>query len=139
MYLVEGMDYKGTHIPSNEELKQRLSPEQYQVCKCSATEAPFSGKYWDCNSEGTYECVCCRLPLFDAESKFESGSGWPSFWTTVNSDAVIHKKDITHEMVRTEIACKRCGAHLGHVFEDGPPPTGLRYCVNSASLNLIHS
>ena len=131
------MDLKGNDRPNDEELKKRLSTEQYQVCKCSATEAPFSGKYWDCKSAGTYACVCCETPLFDAESKFASGSGWPSFWTAVNSEAVTHKEDITHEMVRTEIVCSQCGSHLGHVFEDGPPPTGLRYCVNSASLNLL--
>lgn len=131
------MDLKGNDRPNDEELKKRLSTEQYQVCKCSATEAPFSGKYWDCKSAGTYACVCCETPLFDAESKFDSGSGWPSFWTAVNSEAVTHKEDITHEMVRTEIVCSQCGSHLGHVFEDGPPPTGLRYCVNSASLNLL--
>ena len=131
------MDLKGNDPANDEELKKRLSPEQYQVCKCSATEAPFSGKYWDCKSAGIYTCICCRAPLFDAESKFDSGSGWPSFWTAVNSEAVAQKVDITHEMVRTEIVCNQCGSHLGHVFEDGPPPTGLRYCVNSASLNLI--
>ena len=136
-FLVGCMDFKGNDRPNDEELKKRLSSEQYQVCKCSATEAPFSGKYWDCKSAGTYACVCCETPLFDAESKFDSGSGWPSFWTTVNSEAVAQKEDITHEMVRTEIVCKQCGSHLGHVFEDGPPPTGLRYCVNSASLNLV--
>jgi len=118
------------------EWQQQLSPEQYYVARKAGTEPPFSGKYWKSKEQGTYNCVCCGAPLFSSETKFESGTGWPSFWQPVESGAVEEKSDRTHGMVRTEVRCARCDAHLGHVFPDGPNPTGLRYCMNSASLDL---
>lgn len=120
----------------DEDLKKRLTPEQYQVTQCSATEPPFTGKYWNCHDKGTYVCVVCGEPLFSSDTKFDSGTGWPSFFKPVSEQAVGEKSDESHGMRRVEIVCKKCGAHLGHVFDDGPRPTGLRYCVNSASLSL---
>jgi peptide-methionine (R)-S-oxide reductase len=122
--------------PADDELKKRLTPEQYQVTQCSMTERPFTGEYWDCKKDGMYACVVCGEPLFSSETKFDSGTGWPSFWKPASESAVGEKKDASHGMARVEIVCKKCGAHLGHVFDDGPRPTGLRYCVNSASLKL---
>lgn len=120
----------------DEDLRKRLTPEQYQVTQCSATEPPFTGKYWNCHDKGTYVCVVCGEPLFSSDTKFDSGTGWPSFFKPVSEQAVGEKSDESHGMRRVEIVCKKCGAHLGHVFDDGPRPTGLRYCVNSASLSL---
>lgn len=121
---------------SDDQWRAELTPEQYQVCRCGGTEAPFSGKYWDTKTEGTYHCAACDAPLFSSETKYESGSGWPSFWDAISKDAVTEKVDTSHGMVRTEILCAECESHLGHVFPDGPQPTGLRYCTNSASLDL---
>lgn len=129
------MSSDNREVPTDEELRAKLTPEQYQVCQCSATERPFTGKYWDCKTEGIYKCVCCGEDLFLSETKFDSGSGWPSFYEAIEN-AVGEKEDASHGMVRVEIVCNQCGSHLGHVFPDGPPPTGLRYCVNSASLDL---
>jgi peptide-methionine (R)-S-oxide reductase len=123
-------------VKSDEEWRSELSPESYEVARMCSTEPPFSGKYWDLHDKGMYACVCCGEPLFDSETKFDSGTGWPSFWQPVSGGSIEEKRDTSYGMIRTEITCRRCGAHLGHVFEDGPPPTGLRYCLNSASLRF---
>ena len=119
---------------TEEEWKAELSEEQFYVCRQKGTERPFTGKYVDCKEPGIYQCACCGADLFDAETKFNSGSGWPSFFQPASEDAVEEEHDRSHNMLRIEVHCKNCGAHLGHVFPDGPQPTGLRYCINSISL-----
>jgi peptide-methionine (R)-S-oxide reductase len=121
---------------TDEELRERLDPLQYEVTQKAGTERPFTGVYWNCHDDGTYHCIVCDAPLFKSDTKFESGSGWPSFWEPISPDAVETHVDSSHGMIRTEARCGRCGAHLGHVFPDGPQPTGERYCMNSASLRL---
>ena len=121
---------------SDEEWRQELSPEQYQICRQKGTERAFTGKYNECKEAGTYHCSCCGKELFRSETKYNSGSGWPSFYRPIAEDAVKTEADASHGMVRTEVLCNACNAHLGHVFDDGPEPTGLRYCINSVSLDL---
>lgn len=121
---------------SEAEWQQELSPDQFQVTRKAGTEPAFTGKYYETKDPGTYTCVCCGQPLFSSETKYESGSGWPSFYQPLDKNAVEERTDVSHGMRRTEVRCSRCDAHLGHVFPDGPRPTGLRYCMNSASLDL---
>jgi peptide-methionine (R)-S-oxide reductase len=122
--------------PTDGEWREKLTPEQYQVCREAGTERPFTGKYWDCKEDGIYRCVCCGNELFDAGTKFDSGTGWPSFWEPIDGERVRTVEDRSHGMVRVEVRCARCDAHLGHVFPDGPKPTGERYCMNSVALDL---
>jgi len=121
---------------SESEWQKQLTPEQYQVTRRAGTEPAFTGKYNKTKDPGTYACVCCGQPLFSSETKFDSGTGWPSFYKPASGDAVEEKTDVTHGMRRTEVRCSKCEAHLGHVFPDGPRPTGMRYCMNSAALEL---
>ena len=126
-----------TQIPQTEqEWREKLSPEQYQVLRQAGTERAFTGKYWDSKTDGTYLCAGCGQELFSSDTKFDSASGWPSFYQALDPEKIEESRDLSHGMIRTEVKCANCGGHLGHLFEDGPNPTGLRYCINSASLQL---
>ncbi len=122
---------------TDDEWRSQLTPEQYQVTRCKGTERAFTGAYHDCKDSGVYHCICCGMELFKSDDKFDSGTGWPSFTRPMDAQNIHAETDTGHGMVRTEVTCKHCGAHLGHVFEDGPAPTGQRYCINSLSLNLV--
>ena len=119
-----------------EEWRELLSPDEFYVCRQKGTEPPFSGKYNSYKGDGVFVCKCCSTPLFDAKAKFDSGTGWPSFYEPISEDVIEENRDLSHGMIRTEVTCSVCGAHLGHLFPDGPKPTGLRYCINSVCLEL---
>ncbi len=123
-------------VKTDAQWRAQLSPTEYAVARQAGTERPFSGRYWDHHEAGIYTCVCCGTPLFASDTKFDSGCGWPSYFAPLDPAKVIERRDLSHGMERTEILCGVCDAHLGHVFPDGPPPTGLRYCINSASLRF---
>ena len=123
-------------MKDDEHWRDKLTPEEYHVCREKGPERAFTGEYWDTKEEGVYNCRCCGEPLFLSDTKYDSGCGWPSFFQPLDGEVIEEARDTAHGMIRTEVMCKKCGAHLGHVFEDGPQPTGLRYCINSVSVKL---
>ena len=129
-------DESQTLPKTDEEWQQRLNPTEFYVCRQKGTERAFTGEYWNCHDDGVYACRACGQALFDAETKYDSGSGWPSFYAPLAEDVVDEHRDISHGMIRVEVVCSQCQSHLGHVFPDGPAPTGMRYCINSVSLKL---
>jgi peptide-methionine (R)-S-oxide reductase len=124
-------------VKTDAEWKQQLSPESFEVTRRAATERPFTGPYWNLHDKGLYRCICCDTALFLSDTKFESGTGWPSFWQPIAKENVLESSDFSLAMVRTQVSCRLCNAHLGHVFDDGPRPTGLRYCMNSVALHFV--
>src|SRR6266404_4708769 len=124
-------------VKSEDEWKAQLTPQQYAVCRQKGTERAFTGEYFDCHEEGTYQCSCCGVDLFTSMTKYDSGCGWPSFWAPLSEEQVQKEVDLSYGMHRVEVMCSSCGAHLGHIFDDGPEPTGQRYCMNSVSLKLV--
>jgi peptide-methionine (R)-S-oxide reductase len=139
LYSMEAKGYvmRDTVVKTSEEWQRILTPQQYRVTRLEGTEPAFTGEYWNVHDKGIYQCVCCGTDLFSSEAKFESGTGWPSFFKPIAPENVATRVDLTLGVPRTEVHCPRCGGHLGHVFDDGPPPTGLRYCMNSASLRFV--
>jgi peptide-methionine (R)-S-oxide reductase len=133
----QGKPLGGRVEKTDQEWRAQLTPEQYNVTRCAGTECSFTGEYWDHHGEGIFECICCGQPLFDSSTKFNSGTGWPSFWKAVNDDYVTLRTDYKLGVARTEVLCSRCDAHLGHLFPDGPKPTGLRFCMNSVALRFV--